>query len=166
MKYYILFISLFLFAACSSTKEISVLSTETTTIEKIKVDVPPVAAELVIPKIYSDPAIPDTTAYGYYEGERVIEQKNPDGTKTEARIKAKITVKKASGKPVADVKMEVQQSPIEKPAKVVNKVETVSQQKETTGFGEYFKYFCYIMFVLVILTVISYIKGLFPFKRP
>lgn len=127
-------LSLFLFA-CSTTKEISVKTEETTTIQPITIQVPPIRGE--IPNIpLTKPDTTDQQPYGVYEGERTITTKDEvTGRLSEAKTKVKVTIRKnTKGKPVADVSLDVQQDSIKAEAKVTNSKTTTNTNTTTEPF--------------------------------
>jgi len=118
---------LFFTVGCSTTKEISVKTEETTTIQPINVAVPPITG--VIPNIPLTK--PDT-----YEGSGTITTKDTVTGKTStAKVKVKVTVKKTpQGKPVADVQINTQQDSVRVEAKVTNSKVTTNTNTVTEPF--------------------------------
>ncbi len=162
----IIFLALFFFG-CSSSKELSTSTTETVTIQPIKVEVPPINTIVTIPLVK-----PDTTnqqPYGEYEGEKEINQTNENGTITKAVIKTKVTIKKDSkGKPIADVKLDIKQSPIETKAQVVSSKTETNTKTENKSFLDSLSglimWFVILIIVIAGLGLLLYFKKLFWFK--
>lgn len=152
---------LVIFSGCASSSKITSTTTETTTIQPVKIDIPPVKTELDIPLVKPDTL--NLESFGVYEGEKEIE--NDKGEPT-AKAKVKVTIKKnKQGKPVATVNLDIQQKPIEKAAQVTQTKKVENKKEETIGFGEYLKYFFYILLLLAGLSVFAYIKGLLPIGK-
>lgn len=150
---------LFFTCGCSTTKEISVKTEETTTIQPINVVVPPISG--VIPDIPLTK--PDT-----YEGTGVItttDSLTGKTSKTKVR-KVVVTIRKdPKGKPVADVRIDAQQDPIQTEAKVTNRKVVTDTNTKTEGWGitiwNDVKWWILGLFLVLVVAVIM-LKKLFP----
>jgi len=151
-----------LMTGCSSTQEIS-KTTETIEIKPIKFEVPKVEGEIELPLVKADTL--KEKPYGIYEGEKIIETKQADGTKTKAAIKIKSQLKTDSkGKPYLDTKVEIRPDSVSKPATIVKKTEQYEKKEETKGLYDTFKLFLYIILGIAVLSVIGYLINIFPKK--
>lgn len=152
-----LFIPL-LFVGCSTTRLIQDETIQKTTIEPITIEIPDIAREIEIP--ITKEVEPDSP-FGIYEREPVqVETKTEDGTKFKATIKPKVTIRKdKKGKPEAVVNYDIQNSSVERPAKVVSEVKTT--KSETTSFM-----YDFLWLMLKIFTPIIFLSVLwFLFKE-
>ena len=154
-----LIIALLLFTVgCTTTKEVSVRTEETVTIEPVNVAVPPISG--VIPNI-------PLTKPDIYEGSGTIITKDTvTGKTTTAKVKVKVTVKKTpQGKPVADMQISTQQDSIRVEAKVtsskvVTNTDTITEPFMITIWNDIKWWIVGVLVIMLGLFVIA--KTFFP----
>lgn len=156
------FICVVFIAGCSSTQE-TFKTSETISIEPIKFEVPKIEGKIELPLVKADTL--KEKPYGIYEGEKIIETQQPDGTKTKATAKIKAELKKDSkGNPFLDTKIEIKQDSVSKPATIKKKTEQYEQKKESKGLYDTFELILYIILGIAVLSILGYFMNLFPKK--
>jgi|WetSurMetagenome_2_1015567.scaffolds.fasta_scaffold147607_4 hypothetical protein len=155
-----IFIAIFLsiiLCGCGTSKEVTSQTTEEAITQPIKVEVPKLNTVIDAPLIIQ----PDTSIE-VFETIKDVEQKNEDGTKTQATVRIKTTIKNDNGKKTAQTNLEVQQAPIQKDAQVIKRITNTNITKEKQGFFDgltgLMKWVCVFILLVSVMWIILKVK--------
>ncbi|MFA5716031.1 MAG: hypothetical protein WC998_09835 [Candidatus Paceibacterota bacterium] len=149
-------------AACSSTVETTKQTTEVVTQEPVTIKIPTLKVEQELKRNEEI----DNSVYDVYEGEKVVESTNDDGTTVKAKVTTKVKIDKKTNKPTVTAETKIETGSIKTEAKIKSQKTESGSTKTTTGIGEYIKWIIIILVVIAGLTTLSYFKGWLSFLFP